>query len=57
MRAARSFWLQQALDRSPAEPRPLAHDRRADVCIVGGGFTGLWTALRIKEAEPAAEVV
>ncbi len=29
--------------------RRSAGARRADVCIVGGGFTGLWTALRIKE--------
>jgi len=57
MQATRSFWLQQALAQAPAEPRPLRADRKADVCIVGGGFTGLWTALRIKEAEPAAEVV
>jgi len=57
MQTTRSFWLQQALARSPAAPRPLQGDRKADVCIVGGGFTGLWTALRIKEAEPAAEVV
>ena len=29
----------------------------ADICIVGGGFTGLWTALRIKEQSPQTEVV
>jgi glycine/D-amino acid oxidase-like deaminating enzyme len=27
------------------------------VCIVGGGYTGLWTALALKEREPAARVV
>ena len=26
------------------------------MCIVGGGFTGLWTAIRIKEREPSADV-
>jgi len=57
MQATRSLWLQQALARAPAAPRPLRGDRKVDICIVGGGFTGLWTALRIKEAEPAAEVV
>ncbi len=36
---------------------PLVGSRRADVCIVGGGFTGLWTALRVKEREPSTEVV
>jgi glycine/D-amino acid oxidase-like deaminating enzyme len=30
---------------------------RADVCIVGGGYTGLWTALALKEREPSALVV
>lgn len=29
----------------------------ADVCIVGGGYTGLWTALALKEREPSAHVV
>jgi putative aminophosphonate oxidoreductase len=51
----RSWWLQQAAPREDATP--LSGARHADVCIVGGGFTGLWTALRIKEREPAAEVV
>jgi glycine/D-amino acid oxidase-like deaminating enzyme len=29
---------------------------RADVCVVGGGYTGLWTAYFLKQAEPALEV-
>ncbi|MDZ4863299.1 MAG: FAD-dependent oxidoreductase, partial [Gemmatimonadota bacterium] len=29
----------------------------ADVAIVGGGYVGLWTALRIKELEPACDVI
>jgi glycine/D-amino acid oxidase-like deaminating enzyme len=29
----------------------------ADLAVVGGGFTGLWTALRAKEREPGREVV
>ncbi len=29
----------------------------ADVCVVGGGYTGLWTALALKEREPSARVV
>jgi glycine/D-amino acid oxidase-like deaminating enzyme len=29
---------------------------KADVCIVGGGFTGLWTALALKEREPSLDV-
>jgi glycine/D-amino acid oxidase-like deaminating enzyme len=30
---------------------------RADVCVVGGGFTGLWTALALKQREPSLDVV
>ena len=26
------------------------------MCVVGGGYTGLWTALRLKELEPAIDV-
>ncbi|HEX2755534.1 MAG TPA: FAD-dependent oxidoreductase [Candidatus Limnocylindrales bacterium] len=59
----RSFWLRAAL---AAEPSSLAADvaappftgrARADVVIVGGGYTGLWTAIRIRELEPSARVV
>lgn len=53
----RSFWLEEALAREPATPEPLVRDTRCDVCIVGGGYTGLWTALRLKEAEPALDVL
>jgi glycine/D-amino acid oxidase-like deaminating enzyme len=30
---------------------------RADVCVVGGGFTGLWTALYLKRLDPGTDVV
>ena len=30
---------------------------RCDVCVVGGGFTGLWTALRLKELDSALDVI
>ena len=33
---------------------PLGGDTEADVAIVGGGFTGLWTALALKAREPAS---
>lgn len=49
-----SLWLRQA---PPAAPRtPLAGDAEADVCIVGGGYTGLWTAYELKRAEPSLAV-
>lgn len=54
----RSFWLDEALAADPAEPCPeLKTNIRADVCIVGGGYTGMWTALQLKEAEPSLDVV
>ena len=36
---------------------PLTTSERADVCIVGGGFTGLWTALSMKRLAPGTDVV
>lgn len=50
-----SFWLDEtgAGRRRPA----LEGDREADVCIVGGGFTGLWSAYELLGAAPELEVV
>lgn len=60
----RSWWLADAGAEEGAaagsEPGPaevLEGDVRADVCIVGGGYTGLWTALAIKEQSPCTDVV
>ena len=50
------YWL----DEDPLEPMPhptLIGDVRSDLCIVGAGYTGLWTALLAKEANPEREVV
>jgi putative aminophosphonate oxidoreductase len=56
--AARSLWLQEALaQEQDADSSPLGESLAADVCVVGGGYTGLWAALRIKELEPDASVV
>lgn len=54
----RSFWLQEALAGECNDPcAPLYGTIRADLCIVGGGYTGLWTALQVKELDPSASVV
>jgi putative aminophosphonate oxidoreductase len=53
----RSLWLEEALAQEDVQEERLEGRTRADVCIVGGGYTGLWTAIRIKELEPAADVV
>jgi putative aminophosphonate oxidoreductase len=55
--AARSLWLEEALAHEEVEEHRLEERTRADVCIVGGGYTGLWTAIRVKELEPSADVV
>jgi len=54
--AVRSLWLQEALAGEEDSP-PLASVEEADVCIVGGGYTGLWTAIRLKEQDPLRDVV
>ena len=40
----------------PARPA-LTEDLGVDVCIVGAGFTGLWTAHALAEADPALRIV
>ncbi len=49
------LWLDTA-DRPV--PRPaLAGDTDTELVVVGGGFTGLWTALRAKERSPERRVL
>jgi glycine/D-amino acid oxidase-like deaminating enzyme len=51
----RSFWLDQ-----PGAPEPLAAlagPVTADLAIIGGGFTGLWSALLARERYPELDVV
>ena len=56
--AQRSWWLREALADDPgAECPPLDRDITADVVIVGGGFTGLWTAYFLTELNPKLGVV
>lgn len=51
----RSWWLREALTDAPGVA--LEGDERVDVAVVGGGFVGLWTALRLKELDPAMSVI
>jgi len=50
-----SFWWSQV--GRPA-PRPaLEGDLNCDVCIVGGGLTGLWTAYWLAHHDPSLDIV
>jgi glycine/D-amino acid oxidase-like deaminating enzyme len=53
-----SLWMQEALDEElDGASAPLRGTARSDVCVVGGGYTGLWTALAIKDRDPSVDVV
>jgi glycine/D-amino acid oxidase-like deaminating enzyme len=49
------LWLDDPARPQPSEP--LTGSTTADLVVVGGGYTGLWTALRAKERDPATDVV
>ena len=54
------WWLKEALSHPEfaGDPAPaLAADTTADVVILGGGYTGLWTAWHLKRLSPGIDVV
>jgi glycine/D-amino acid oxidase-like deaminating enzyme len=51
----KSFWLDTLPPHTPHAPLDGALE--ADLCIVGGGYTGLWAALYAKALDPDREVV
>ena len=55
--AKASLWLEEAMGAEPGfAPTVLEGGTKADICIVGGGFTALWTALRLTERSPALDI-
>lgn len=50
-----SFWL--ANDPGEVFGDRLSEDTAADLLVIGAGFTGLWTAILAKQAEPNRDVV
>jgi glycine/D-amino acid oxidase-like deaminating enzyme len=49
------FWLD---DKEHPEPTPaLTKPISADLCVIGAGFTGLWSALLAKESDPSMDVI
>ena len=49
------FWLDDPL-RPRSQPE-LTRNRSTDLLVIGGGFTGLWTALLAKEENPERDVI
>lgn len=55
--AQTSVWMTEALASEQAlPPVPLQEAVSADICIVGGGFTAFWTALRLLEQAPSLSI-
>lgn len=50
-----SFWWQQL--GAPDPRAALDGDVDCDVCIVGGGLTGLWTAYALADADPSLDIL
>src|SRR6185437_11231970 len=50
-----SYWWQAR--GIPARRPSLPGSTEADVCIVGAGYTGLWTAYYLSRADPALRII
>jgi len=49
----RCWWLREALAADPGAPcPPLDRDQDVDVVVLGGGYTGMWTAYHLTELDP-----
>lgn len=55
---ARSWWLREALnaEAAPEPAQPLRGELDCDVAIIGGGYTGMWTAYDLLERAPGTKV-
>ena len=49
------YWYDDA-DEPDSNPM-LVRNESCDLCIVGGGYTGLWTAIIAKERDPSRDVI
>ena len=53
-----SPWFVEALQKEEdLKVNQLDLNLNTDICIIGGGFTGLWTALKIKEKNPSTNII
>jgi glycine/D-amino acid oxidase-like deaminating enzyme len=44
-------------DIMPEPLAPISSDQKCELLIVGGGFTGLWAAMQLKERKPDADII
>ncbi|MEK7292280.1 MAG: FAD-dependent oxidoreductase [Actinomycetota bacterium] len=49
------YWYDD-VDEPDANPM-CVRDEHCDLCVVGGGYTGLWTAIQAKERNPSRDVI
>ncbi len=54
LHTAHGYWIAEA--GAPDALPPLDGDIETDVLVVGGGFTGMWTAWHIKQLDPGCRV-
>jgi glycine/D-amino acid oxidase-like deaminating enzyme len=53
----RSYWLREALADEEARAEPLVGAAACDVAIVGGGYTGMWTAYALTQRAPGIRIL
>ena len=52
------FWFDQAMTEETTSVSSASIDENPyDIAIIGGGFTGLWTAITIKQRAPKTRIV
>lgn len=57
MRQFQPFWFDQAMQLESTATQTGSVPSQCDILIVGGGFTGLWTAIQVKLADPNRHIV
>ena len=50
------WWLTEARLFDEPEAPALTGDIEVDIAVIGGGYTGLWTALALREREPGLRI-
>ncbi|KZN30502.1 hypothetical protein N480_05975 [Pseudoalteromonas luteoviolacea S2607] len=57
MKRFQPFWFDDAIAETDiVSAKPLTHNLETGACIIGGGFTGLWTAIMLKQRAPELDV-